>query len=120
MPLTGHRPGRVGEQIREEVAEIVAGELEDPRIGLVTVTEVRVSPDLRHAIVFVSLAGTLKEQKASLRGLEAAAGFIRSELAQRLAMRKVPALMFRRDDSAEVSQRIEELLKKTKEESEQD
>ncbi len=119
MALTGHRPERVGEQIREEVAEIVAGELKDPRIGLVTVTEVRVSPDLKHATVFVSLMGTVEEQKASLKGLEAAVGFIRAELAQRLAMRKIPALVFRRDDSAEVSRRIEELLKKAKAESEQ-
>lgn len=119
MTLTGHRPERVGEQIREEVAEMVAGELKDPRIGLVAVTEVRVSPDLRHATVFVSLTGTVEEQKASLKGLEAAAGFIRRELAQRLALRKIPELEFRRDDRVEISQRIEDLLKKTKENPEQ-
>ena len=119
MTPSGHRPERVGEQIREEVAEMVAGELKDPRIGLVAVTEVRVSTNLRHATVFVSLTGTGEEQKASLKGLEAAAGFIRRELAQRLAMRKVPELLFRRDDRPETSQRIEELLKKTKEDSEQ-
>jgi ribosome-binding factor A len=118
MALAGHRPERVGEQIREEVAEIVAGELTDPRIGLVAVTEVRVSSDLKHATVFVSLTGTSEEQQASLKGLEAAVGYIRRELAQRLAMRRVPELVFRRDDSAEIGQRIEELLKEAREGSE--
>lgn len=94
---------------------MLAGELKDPRIaGMVTVTEVRVSPDLKQARVYVSVLGSDAEQQSTLKGLEAAAGFIRHELAERLRMRRSPEMLFVLDHSEEYGQRIEQLLRTTK------
>ena len=89
---------------------VIAGELEDPRVGLVTVTEARLSPDLRHAKIFVSVRGTKEEVKASLAALKHAAGFIRAQLGPSLTIRYTPELHFVHDDSVETAARIEELL----------
>ena len=98
---------------------MVAGELKDPRIaGLVTVTEVRVSPDLKLARIFVSVLGSEEEHASTLKGLTAAAGFIRRELGSRLRMRRSPELLFVLDRSEEYSQRIDELLRETKKQPE--
>jgi ribosome-binding factor A len=95
---------------------MVAGELKDPRIaGLVTVTEVRVPPDLKHATVFVSVVGDEAEKKSTIRGLVAAIGYIRHELTERIQLRRAPEIHFILDNSEEYGQRIEELLRKTKE-----
>lgn len=115
MTIPGHRHERVGEEIRNELGIMVAGELKDPRIeGLVTVTEVRVTPDLKHARVFVSVMGTEAEQKSTIRGLAAAVGYIRHELTERLQLRRAPEIHFTLDHSEEYNQRIEELLRQTK------
>jgi len=108
--MTGRRPQRLAEQIKEEVSLVIAGELEDPRVGLVTVTEARLSPDLRHAKIFVSVRGTKEEIKASLAALKHAAGFIRAQLGPSLTVRYTPELHFVHDDSVETAARIEELL----------
>lgn len=108
--MTGRRPQRLAEQIKEEVSLVIAGELEDPRVGLVTVTEARLSPDLRHAKIFVSVRGTKEEVKASLAALKHAAGFIRAQLGPSLTIRYTPELHFVHDDSVETAARIEELL----------
>ena len=108
--MTGRRPQRLAEQIKEEVSLVIAGELEDPRVGLVTVTEARLSPDLRHAKIFVSVRGTKEEVKASLAALKHAAGFIRAQLGPSLTVRYTPELHFVHDDSVETAARIEELL----------
>src|SRR2546426_10212122 len=80
MTVAGHRHERVAEEIRHEVSAMLAGELKDPRLaGMVAVTEVRVSPDLKQARVYVSINGNETEQAAAMKGLEAAAGFIRHE-----------------------------------------
>jgi len=112
MTIPGHRHERLAEEIRHEVSIMLAGELKDPRIaGLVTVTEVRVSPDLKQARIFVSVMGTEEEQNSTLKGLLAAAGFVRREIGMRLQLRRAPEVIFLLDRSAEYGEHIEELLK---------
>lgn len=118
MTVAGHRHERIAEEVRNEVGAMLAGELKDPRIEApVLVTEVRVSPDLKLLRIFVSIAGSDAEKAVTLRGLEAAAGFVRHELVERLRLRKSPQVKFERDDSVEYAQRIEDLLRKAKTES---
>lgn len=94
---------------------MVAGELKDPRIeALVTITEVRVTPDLKHARVFVSVMGSNAEQKSTVQGLTAAVGYIRHELTERIQLRRAPEIHFILDHTEEYSQRIEELLRQVK------
>jgi ribosome-binding factor A len=104
------RPQRLAEQIREEVTLIIAGELEDPRLASVTVTEVKLNPDMRHARIFVSVSGTEQEVKASLAALNHAAGFIRHQLNAALRMKRTPELQFVYDQTDESAARIEQLL----------
>ncbi|MFQ5925827.1 MAG: 30S ribosome-binding factor RbfA [Terriglobia bacterium] len=110
MTIPGRRPQRVGEQIREEISNLLLRGLKDPRIGFATVTAVRVSPDLRHACVYISVLGSAEQRQESLRGLEAASSFLRRELSHRLRLHHVPALRFELDTSCERGARIEELL----------
>ena len=115
MTIPGHRHERVGEEMRHELSVMVSGELKDPRIAtLVTVTEVRVTPDLKLARVFVSVLGSAAEQASTMKGLAAAAGYMRHEVCQRLALRRGPEILFVLDRSEEYSQRIEELIRETK------
>jgi ribosome-binding factor A len=106
----GRRPARLGEAIREEVAQLVGFELKDPRIGLATVTRVEVSPDLGHARVHVSILGDERERKKTLDALQKSAGFVRRELAQRLGIRQVPEVDFRYDKGLEATERVAALL----------
>jgi ribosome-binding factor A len=115
MTVAGHRHERIAGEIRHEVAAMLAGELKDPRLaGLATVTEVRVTPDLKRARVFVSVLGTEAEQAAMMEGLTAASGFIRHELSERLQMRRAPEVSFVLDHSEEYGNRIDELLRRAK------
>ena len=115
MTVPGHRHERVAEEIRHELAAMVAGELKDPRIeGLVTITEVRVTPDLKRARVYVSVMGSEAEQKSTIQGLAAASGYIRHELIERIQLRRAPEMHFVLDHSEEYGQRIEDLLRQTK------
>ena len=115
MSVAGHRHERIAEEIHHEISAMLAGELKDPRLtGMATVTEVRVTPDLRQARVFVSVKGTGAEQTSTIQGLTAAAGFIRHELTERLQVRRAPELHFVLDRSEEYGQRIEELLRQAK------
>lgn len=94
---------------------MLAGELKDPRLaGLATVTEVRVTPDLKQARIYVNVRGTEAEQTAMLEGLSAASGFIRHELCERLQLRRAPDLRFVLDRTDEYAQHIEELIRRTK------
>jgi ribosome-binding factor A len=94
---------------------MLAGELKDPRLeGMVVVTEVRVQPDMKHARVFVNMRGSNKEQSDAIKALEHASGFIRSELIERLQLRRLPELHFALDLSQEHVERIEQLLKEMK------
>lgn len=107
--MSGRRPERIAEQIKEEVSLIIAGDLEDPRIGFVTVTDAKVSPDLRHAKIYVTVMG--KEQAAeSVEALNHAAGFVRHQLGVALRIKRIPELRFIFDETPQTAARIEELL----------
>lgn len=105
MSHPGHRSERLADQIRNEVAEMIEGELKDQRIGFATVTRVELSPDLRHGRVLVSVMGDADEQRETLAGLASAAGFVRRELGQRLRLKRAPELVFVLDPGAEGSER---------------
>lgn len=108
--MTGRRAERLAEQIKAEISLIIAGEVEDPRVGFVTVTDARLTPDLRYAKIYVSIMGTEAEAQASLAALKHAAGFIRTQLGTVLRVRRTPELHFVRDDVTESAARIEEIL----------
>lgn len=106
------RTDRVNELLREELADLILREVKDPRVGhgLVSVTEVQSSPDLRHATVFISHLGDDAERDDVLRGLQQAAHFLHNELLRRLKMRNVPELHFRFDPSIERGARLASLI----------
>ncbi|HEV2350156.1 MAG TPA: 30S ribosome-binding factor RbfA [Terriglobia bacterium] len=106
------RTARLAEQIRSEVEEIVTGELKDPRIGPVTITQVVLSPDLRHVRVLVTVLGDEPGRSETLEGLASSAGFVSHEVGRRLQMRRVPEIVFVPDRGAEAEQRVEDLLHK--------
>jgi len=103
------RMRRVNESVRQVLAEALV-ELQDPRIGLVTVTGVETSPDLRHATVYVSVLGSEKKRAASLRGLEAAHGLLQARLGRELRMKRTPQLVFEYDPSVERGGRMTQLI----------
>jgi ribosome-binding factor A len=107
-----HHMLRLSEALREEIAAIIEGELEDPRIGLATVSEVQLAPDGRSAQVFIAVSGNDEEGQRTLEGLDAARGYIRREVADRLRLRAAPDLHFRLDKSEQYEARIDELLKR--------
>ncbi len=110
------RPDRVAEQIREEVATFLAEGVKDPRIiGLVTVTGVEITRDLRHAKVFVSVMGSDSERAATFDGLGSLAPHLRSRLARSLRLRVAPDIVFKPDDSIARAARIETLLNQVRE-----
>jgi len=111
MTTVRHRHERVAEEIRHEFEAMLAGELKDPRLaGPVRVTEVTVTPDLKHARVFLAALGTDEERHGVREGLAAAMGFIRHELAQRLDLRRAPEIHFVVDASGVDGTRLDELL----------
>jgi len=105
--------------MKQEIADILMRKIKDPRIGFVTVTDVEVSHDLRNAKVFVSIYGDEKNKKETLKGLESAVPFIRSELAGRMRLRIVPELLIRFDPTLERGAHIMELLHSIEEEKDQ-
>ena len=111
----GHRTERIAEEVRNEVSLMLAGELKDPRLAApVMVTEVRLGAGMRTIRVFVSLDGDEAERATTLEGLQAAKGFVRHELVERLHLRRAPDVLFMLDDSEEYGNRIENLLRKAK------
>jgi ribosome-binding factor A len=100
---------RVNESVRQVLAETMP-ELKDPRIGLVTVTGVETTPDLRHATVYVSVLGSEKKRQRSLEGLEAAHGLLQGRLARQLRMKRTPTLTFEYDPSVEHGVRMSRLI----------
>jgi ribosome-binding factor A len=100
---------RVNESVRQVLAEAMP-DLKDPRIGLVTVTAVDTTADLRHATVYVSVLGSEKKREASLRGLEAAHGLLQFQLARQLRMKRTPQLTFEYDPSVERGVRMSRLI----------
>jgi ribosome-binding factor A len=112
-----HRPERVAEAIRQAVAAFLTENVRDPRVGFVTVTGVRVSADLAHARVRVSVMGSEDEKATSLTGLESAARFLRRQLARELSLRVAPELRFELDRGIEHAQRIDRMLRELKEDA---
>jgi ribosome-binding factor A len=112
--LDPHRPERVAESIREELDEIIAYELSDPRVGGATVTEVVLSPDLRHVHVRLSLQGTEHDQEQTLAGIDHAKPFIKHQLAERLQLYRTPELHFQADLPAKLAARAPQLLRRIK------
>jgi ribosome-binding factor A len=110
------RIDRLRDQIKEVVAEIIQRKLKDTHVGFVTVTDVKLTADLSEATVYYSVYGDTLTQKETNRALDHAKGFIQSELARQISIRKVPTLSFKVDRSVEHGLRIEELLNQIHEE----
>src|SRR3954447_21172140 len=110
------RMRRVDEAIRQVIGDAVAGELKDPRVGFVTVTDVRTSADLSHARVYVSVLGenaqpsAEPQREATLQGLRSAHGFLQARLAGELRLKRTPTLEFVYDDTTDRALRVEEIL----------
>ncbi len=104
------RATRVGEQMKKELGEIIGRKIKDPRVGFVTVTDVEVTGDLQQAKVFISVLGDDEKRQDTLKGLAKATGFIRSEIGQRIRLRKTPEITFEFDASVDYGNRIETLL----------
>ncbi|HYP02486.1 MAG TPA: 30S ribosome-binding factor RbfA [Pyrinomonadaceae bacterium] len=105
------RPEKVAEHVREEIAQIVGYELDDPRVAMVTVTEVRMSGNLREARVFVTVSGTDEEALTALKALRKAAPYVRRQLAVNLNLRHAPEIHFIRDTVEEKAARVDEILR---------
>ena len=116
MKSSRRRPEQVAETLRQVIAEGLAREVRDPRVGFVTVTAVLVTSDLSHARVMVSVPGGDAERERALEGLQSAAGFLRSRAARALATRTVPELHFELDLGLVHAARINELLEGLKRE----
>ncbi|MGF2615692.1 30S ribosome-binding factor RbfA [Rossellomorea vietnamensis] len=114
-----HRSNRVGEQMKKELSDIIGRKIKDPRVGFVTVTDVEVSGDLQQAKVFITCLGDEEQRENTLKGLAKAKGFIRSEIGQRVRLRKTPELIFEFDESIDYGNRIESLLKKIQDDPEE-
>ena len=117
--MQGRRVDRIEEQLRMELSEIVEREIQDPRVHFVTMTRVKVTPDLGHARVFITVLGTDEERKKALQGLRSAASFVKRSLAKRLHhLRRIPDLIFEYDETIEKDMRLEQLLEQIKTEPE--
>jgi ribosome-binding factor A len=106
----GARPERVGEEIRQELAMALAREVHDPGVGFVTLTRVKVSPDLQLARVYYTMLGDEKAKKETQRALERATPFLRRHVGSHIRLRRVPELRFELDRSVEHQDRIERIL----------
>ncbi len=113
---THSRPDRVGQEVQAAIADLLTrGELHDPRIGFITITGVKMSPDLRVAKVFYSMIGTPEQRKETQEGLEAAKGFVRREVSSRVKLRVSPEIYFSFDESVGEGDKIDRLLREVKE-----
>ena len=108
MPKNNNRQGRIDEEFRKELSQLISFELKEPSVtGMVSVTKVKVTPDLKYAKVSVSISKNIKE---TLAGLKKSSGFLRSELAKRINLRNTPELVFELDESLEYGARIDKIL----------
>ena len=117
--MQGTRPDRVGEQIRQELSELLAREVHDPGIGFITLTRVKVSPDLQVARVYYTSMGDEKARRETARALDRATSFFRRQVGSRLQLRRVPELEFRFDESVGHQDRVEQILRDLHEEEAQ-
>jgi ribosome-binding factor A len=113
------RPQKLGDLIQRELSELVQRELRDPRVGMITITGVDVSPDFSHAKVFFTILDTENLPDAK-QGLKRAAGFLRSQLARRIKLYTTPELRFEYDESVERGDRLSRLIDSTKEKKQGD
>ena len=111
------RVNRVSEQMKKELGDIILQKVKDPRIGFVTVTDVEVTGDLQNATIYISVLGDESEKEASLKGLDKAKGFIRTEIGKRIRLRVTPEIEFAFDESIAYGNRIETLLTQVNNES---
>jgi ribosome-binding factor A len=114
--MASPRTERVGDQIRVEIAELLARVVQDPGIGFLTITHVKVTPDLQQARVYYTTLGDEKARQESRRALDRVAPFLRRQIGQRLRLRRVPELQFFFDESVERGDRIEQILQELGEE----
>lgn len=110
MPKNPSRLARISDQIQRDLANLIRGDVKDPRIGMVTLTGVEVSNDYRHAKVFFTILGDAAIAARAQRGLEKASGYLRSQLAKGLGLRVVPELHFVHDESVERGARLSRLI----------
>ena len=108
--MSAERMRRVDEAMREVLSDVLTHEVKDPRVGFVTVTDVKTSPDLSHARVYVSVLGDAEAVSASLEGLRSAQGFLQGRIGGELRLKHTPTLTFFHDDTAERAQRLERLM----------
>jgi len=110
MPKNNNRQGRIDEEFRKELSQLISFELKEPSVtGMVSVTKVKVTPDLKYAKVYVSIFNS-KNIKETLAGLKKSSGFLRSELAKRINLRNTPELVFELDESLEYGARIDKII----------
>jgi ribosome-binding factor A len=115
--MATHRPDRVGDQIRQEISELLSrGAVHDPGIGFITLTRVKVSPDLQVARVYYTSMGDPKARRETEKALERATPFFRRQVGSRLSLRRVPEIEFRFDESIGHQDRIEQILRDLHEE----
>jgi ribosome-binding factor A len=108
----GHRPDRVGEEIRQELSELLSrGGVHDPGIGFITLTRVAVTADLQHARIYYTTLGDEQARRQTARALDRATPFMRRQIGGRLRLRRVPEFEFRFDQSVESQDRIEQILR---------
>lgn len=105
------RSNRVAEQMKKELGEIISRKIKDPKVGFVTVTDVAVTGDLQQATVYITSLGNGRERAETLKALEKAAGFIRTEIGSRIRLRRTPEIMFEFDASIEYGNKIDALLR---------
>ena len=113
----GNRPDRVAEAIRDELSQLIAREVHDPGVGFVTLTRVKVSPDLQAARVYYTTMGDEKAQRETAKALKRATPFLRRQLGQRIRLRRVPEVAFFYDESIARGDRIEQILQELKAEA---
>jgi ribosome-binding factor A len=111
---------RVDEALREVLSDAISSDLQDPRVGFVTVTGVKTSPDLRHARVYVSVLGDEAARQDSLEGLRSAHGFLQARMAATLRLKHTPSLTFEYDESIDRGMKISQLLEELADDAEHD
>ncbi|HUN78259.1 MAG TPA: 30S ribosome-binding factor RbfA [Solirubrobacteraceae bacterium] len=111
--MTSERMRRVDEAVRQVIGDALARELKDPRVGFVTVTDVRTSTDLSHARVYVSVLGDKQQRESSMAGLESAHGYLQRQLSTQLRLKRTPTLQFIYDETTDRAMRLEELLRQS-------
>ena len=110
MPKDYPRSRRIAEQIQRELSDVVRLELKDPRVGMITITDVEVSPDHAQATVFFTLLGDEERVQSTTKALGHAAGYLRTQLARRIRLRTAPQLQFKYDASVERGARLSRLI----------